>query len=240
MTPVVDPRVQASEGLRLVSGTDRTIRSTIDRVISTAFNVEICWMRSWCASVKSSVWVAVNDSNVASGAWASDRGQAYDAVMWGHRRPAWSTLVAAGLMGLVSLGFAGYALIVLSETNGGPVGSRDAVLLGLSGREESTATTIVVIVILVVSALTLGLTIGVLRRREGARHAALMTFGLLALLALAASLPGLMAVPPRSGARFGVLVGLADVAVVGLLLLPMTADDVEDAERTRGRAALRR
>jgi hypothetical protein len=144
-------------------------------------------------------------------------------------------------MGVVSTVFAVYAVVVLvTAGDGGLVASRDAVVLGISGREEGMATTMVVGVILVVSALTLSLTVGVLRRREGARHAALMTFGILGFLALAASLPGLTAVPQRSGAPFGVLVGLTDLGVVALLLLPATADDVEDAERERDRAAMRR
>jgi hypothetical protein len=144
-------------------------------------------------------------------------------------------------MGVVSTVFAVYAVVVLvTAGDGGLVASRDAVVLGISGREEGMATTMVVGVILVVSALTLSLTVGVLRRREGARHAALMTFGILGFLALAASLPGLAAVPQRSGAPFGVLVGLTDLGVVALLLLPATADDVEDAERERDRAAMRR
>ena len=157
------------------------------------------------------------------------------------RRPAPTTLAAAGVMGAVSIVFAAYAVAVLATMgDSGPVASREAVLLGISGREEHVATVLAAVVILAVSALTLGLTVGLLRRREGARHAALMTFGTLGFLALAASLPGLMATPQRSGAPFGVLTGLVDLGIVVLLLLPATADDVEDAERERERAALRR
>lgn len=157
--------------------------------------------------------------------------------MWGARPPARSTLAAAGLMGMTSLVFAAYALSVLASAgDGGVIGSRDAVLLGLSGREEGVATMMIVGVILGVSALTLGLAVGVLRRREGARHAALMTFGLLGFLALAASVPGVLSTPRRAGMPFGVLTGLVDLAVVALLLLPSTADDVEDAEHERERS----
>jgi len=161
--------------------------------------------------------------------------------MWGGRRPAPTTVAAAGVMGAVSIVFAAYAVAVLAtKGDSGPVASREAVLLGISGREEGVATIMVVVIILAVSALTLSLTVGVLRRREGARHAALMTFGTLGFVALAASLPGLMSTPPRPGARFGVLTGLVDLGIVVLLLLPATADDVEDAERERERAATRR
>ena len=161
--------------------------------------------------------------------------------MWGGRHPAPTTLAAAGLMGVVSIVFAAYGVAVLAiAADGGPAASRDAVLLGISGREEGVARTMVVGVILAVSALTLVLTVGVLRRREGARHAALMTFGLLGFLALAASLPGLMSSPQRAGAPFGVLTALVDLGVVALLLSPATADDVDDVERQRERAATRR
>lgn len=144
-------------------------------------------------------------------------------------------------MGIVSAVYVAYAVLVLRDSgDGGPVASRNAVLLGISGREEGVARIIVAIVILVVSALTVSLAVGVLRRRQGARHAALVTFGVLGLVALAASLPGLSADPPRPGAPFGLVTAIVDVAVVVLLLLPMTADDVDDAERDRERMALRR
>ncbi|HSJ43741.1 MAG TPA: hypothetical protein VK923_03560 [Euzebyales bacterium] len=161
--------------------------------------------------------------------------------MWRGRRPEPTTLAAAGMMGAVSIVFGAYGAAELPTAgDSGPVASRDAVLLGISGREEGVATVMAVVVILAVSALTLSLAVGVLRRREGARYAALMTFGMLGLLALAASLPGLMSTPPRSGAPFGVLTGLVDLGIVALLLLPATADDIEDAERARERAATRR
>lgn len=161
--------------------------------------------------------------------------------MWGGRRPARSTAMAVGLICIVSVGYAVYAVLVLRDAgDAGPVASRDAVVLGISGREEGVARVIVAIVILAVSALTVSLAVGVLRRRQGARHAALVTFGVLGLVAFAASLPGLAADPPRPGAPIGLATAIVDVAVVVLLLLPMTADDVEDAERDRERMALRR
>ena len=160
--------------------------------------------------------------------------------MWARHRPAWSTTAAAALMGTVSLVYAAYAVLALLDArDAGPIASRDAVLLGISGREAGVATPIIAIIILVVTALTSTLTVGVLRRGEGARHAALMTFGVLGALALAASLPGLQSVPPRAGAPFGVLTGIVDLVVVGLLLLRSTADDVEDAERFRERLRTR-
>lgn len=143
-------------------------------------------------------------------------------------------------MGTLTLAFVGYALLAAGAAGGGGAVSREALLLGLSGREESTATTMVIVLILVVSLLTLGLTVGVLRRREGARHAALMTFGMMGFVSLATSVPGLQAEPPRPGAPYGVLVGVLNVLVVVLLLLPSSAADVEDAEHDRARAVTRR
>ena len=161
--------------------------------------------------------------------------------MWGGRRPAPTTLAAAGIMGVLSMVYTAYGVAALTTAgDSGPVASRAAVLLGIDSREESVATMMAAGVILAVSALTLSLTVGLLRRREGARHAALMTFGVLGFLALAASLPGLMSTPQRPGAPFGVLTGVVDLAIVALLLLPATADDVEAAERERERAKTRR
>ncbi|CAN5917193.1 hypothetical protein BH23ACT10_BH23ACT10_23340 [soil metagenome] len=149
------------------------------------------------------------------------------------RRPAWSTIAAAGLMAVLTAVFATYAILALRGLSADDRTSRDALLLGLSGREESNATVIIAIVMLVVCLLTLTQCVGIVRRRQGARHAALMTFGVLGFVSLAAALPGLFAQPPSPNARYGVLAGFADIAVVVLLLLPLTADDVELAERER-------
>jgi hypothetical protein len=154
------------------------------------------------------------------------------------RGPSTSTVAAALAMGLVTVGFIVYAAIAIigvDPTNA----SRDAVVLGLSGREEGTATLLVSIAILALSMLTAMQCLGVARRRQGARHAALVTFGVLSFVSLAAGLTGLQAVPPAPNAWYGVLVGVVDAVVVALLLLPPTADDFELAERERDRRASR-
>jgi hypothetical protein len=154
------------------------------------------------------------------------------------RRPSASTVAAALAIGLVTVGFIVYAVIAIVGVDSTSA-SRDALLLGLSSREEGMATMIVSIVILALSLLTAMQCLGVARRKQGARHAALVTFGVLSFVSLAAGLPGLQAVPRAPNAWYGVLVGVLDALVVVLLLLPSTADDFELAERERDRRAAR-
>lgn len=174
-------------------------------------------------------------------AWNRRRRWRYDRRMEGDEHHAWSTRTAAGLMGLLTVAFGGYAILALLRVDTSRViASSDAALLGLNGQQETTVTVIIAAVILVVALLTLTLTLGVARRREGARHAAMLVFGTLAVLSLAAALPGLTARPPRPGAGYGLLVGMLDAAVVVLLALPATADDVDTATRARERRAVSR
>lgn len=157
------------------------------------------------------------------------------------RRPSWSTVTAASLMAAVTLIFAIYALSAVTSIVPDRIGaSRDAVLLGLDAQQENNATVIVAGLILAISALTAGLSVGVAMRREGARHGAMLVFGVLGFIALAAAIPGLQSNPPRPGAGYGVLVGLVDLAVVTLLLIPTTADDFSLIERERERELARR
>lgn len=157
------------------------------------------------------------------------------------RRPTWSTLTAAGLMAAVSLIFAVYALSAISGIVPDRISaSRDAILLGLDAQQANNATAMAAGLILAISVLTLSLSVGVALRRVGARHAAMLVFGVLGFISLAAAVPGLQSTPPRAGAGYGVLVGLVDIAAVGLLLMPTTADDFELVERERERQLARR
>lgn len=156
------------------------------------------------------------------------------------RPPSWSTVAAVAMMSVITGVFTTYAVAALRRPPGDATPSRDAVFLGLSGQQESNATTIAAILMLVVSVVTLAECIGVAQRRQSARHAALMTFGLLSFVSLAAALPGLTARPPSPNAAYGVLAGLADAAVVVLLLLPATMQDVELVELQRERSRVRR
>jgi hypothetical protein len=153
-----------------------------------------------------------------------------------HRRPAWPTLAAAIVVGVVTVGFVAYAVAALAGLDPTQVAaSREATQLGLDGRGERMVTLVTVALVLAVSIVTAAQGVGLLLRRPGARHAALLTFAVLGLLALVTAVPGTLVDPPRPAARWGVLTGLADLAVVVLLLLPATADDFELVERNRSR-----
>ncbi len=69
--------------------------------------------------------------------------------------------------------------------------------------------------VVVVSAITM---IGLMFAKEWAREAALVIYGVLGLVVLAASIGGLAADPPAPSAWTGVLVGVANLTIVGLLL----------------------
>jgi hypothetical protein len=154
------------------------------------------------------------------------------------RRPAWSTLAAAGLMGVVTLAFVTYAVTAVAELDFTRVAaSPEAARLGLDGARERMVTMVTAALVLALSLVSAAQGVGLLLRLEGARHAALLTFAVLGLLALAAAVPGVLADPPRPSAAWGVLTGMADVTVVALLLLPATADDFDLAERDRRRPA---
>jgi hypothetical protein len=85
----------------------------------------------------------------------------------------------------------------------------------------------------VVSALCLIVLIGILRRQQGARHAAIMIFAVMAFGVLAISLSGLSADPPSRNAAYGVVCGLINAVIAGLLLAPSTAEDFSEAEHAR-------
>jgi hypothetical protein len=153
-----------------------------------------------------------------------------------HGRPAWSTSTAAAAAAVVTVAFVVYAVAALAGLDPTQTSaSRDATMLGLDGRSERMVTTVTAVLVLAVSAVTAAQAVGLLLRREGARHAAMLTFGVLGLLALATAVPGLLIDPPRPAAGWGVLTGVVDLGVVVLLMLPTTADDFELAERWRSR-----
>jgi hypothetical protein len=77
----------------------------------------------------------------------------------------------------------------------------------------------------IVVILSIVIIIGLTFRGQWAREAAFVIYGFLALLVLAASLGGLAADPPAPSAWTGVLVGVADLAIVGLLMAPATSRD---------------
>ena len=103
-----------------------------------------------------------------------------------------------------------------------------------AGRIAANTSAIVGIAIGAVVLLSAIITVGLAFRSEWAREAALVIYGLLGFVAIAASLGGLAADPPAPSAWLGVLTGVADFAIVGLLLAPATARDFRG--RSRGNA----
>lgn len=110
------------------------------------------------------------------------------------------------------------------------------ILSGLSDGGSRQVRTYAIIgagLLLGLSLLALMLASGVFRRREGSQHAAIITFAILGLIAVGASVQGLAADPPAEGARVGLAVGLTNFAIVALLLTESSRTDFEYMESVR-------
>ena len=101
------------------------------------------------------------------------------------------------------------------------------------GGAASNASAIIGVVIGSVVILSLIIIIGLAFRRDWAREAGVVIYGLLGLMSIAVSLGGLSADPPAPSAWVGMLNGLANVAIVVLLLVPPTSRDFHNSGRTR-------
>lgn len=156
----------------------------------------------------------------------------------GEGRPAISTLSAAAVMVAVSVPYAWYGVATVT---GGAVADAGGPpeLFGITRQQAGVVSTLTGILMLVLTAVALGLAAGVLRRRDGARMGAIAVFGLLALLTLAAALPGVFSDPPAPNAVYGAVTGVANAVIVVLLSVGTTADDFGDAEHRRRRTAER-
>lgn len=117
--------------------------------------------------------------------------------------------------------------------------TRNALGMGASGSSQgaggaaSNASAIIGVVIGAVVILSLIIIIGLAFRRDWAREAGVVIYGLLGLMSVAVSLGGLSADPPAPSAWVGMLTGLANVAIVVLLLVPPTSRDFRSSGRTR-------
>jgi hypothetical protein len=100
-----------------------------------------------------------------------------------------------------------------------------------TGGAAANASAIIGLVIGIVVLLSTTIVIGLVFRGEWAREAGLVIYGVLGLLASAAAMGGLAADPPAPSAWFGLGVGLANFAIVGLLLAPATARSFRDHSR---------
>jgi hypothetical protein len=102
-----------------------------------------------------------------------------------------------------------------------------------SSGAAGNASALIGLVMGIVVILSIVIIIGLMFRGQWAREAAFVIYGFLALLALAASLAGLAADPPAPSAWTGVLVGVADLAIVGLLMAPATSRDFSSRPANR-------
>jgi hypothetical protein len=115
-----------------------------------------------------------------------------------------------------------------------------AIGLGLNPGQLRTFLAITSAVVLGLCVLTTILGIGVLRRREGVRHAAIGTFVVFAAITIPLAVSGLLAEDPSPGVLIGLTVGVADAGVVVFLLRRDTSIDFERAEQARARARAER
>lgn len=77
---------------------------------------------------------------------------------------------------------------------------------------------------------------GLIRRQSWARESAMVIYGFLGILSIAVSASGITADPPASSAWLGMLTGVANLTIVGLLLLRSTARDFDPILRLRSQA----
>jgi hypothetical protein len=162
-----------------------------------------------------------------------------------RRRPA-PTTVTAGVVALgVALSVTGFGLSALRTALDPVLDDATLSVLVESGAPGEARTLGIVgwisaVVTLGVAVLEVALGLGVLARRPWAREGGLVIFGLLGLLLTVVSLQGLSSTPRGENAPVGLALGLAHLAVVVLLALRRTGDDITDADATRRRTAFAR
>lgn len=105
------------------------------------------------------------------------------------------------------------------------------------GPGSTTLLAAIGVVILGLCAMTGAFGVGLLARREWAREGAMFVFGALGGVVLALSVGGLLS--GSADAPMGLLVGLADAAVTGLLLTGRVADDFDAAAKARALGRVR-
>jgi hypothetical protein len=148
-------------------------------------------------------------------------------------RPSHASIAYAGNLITALRGFLGaldpdrlqrdFGRGVLSAASGGSTAD--------AGGAAANASAIIAVVIGAVVLLSAIIIIGLAFRGEWAREAGLVIYGLLGLVAIAASLGGLAADPPAPSAWLGVFTGLANFTVVGFLLAPATSRDFKHRVR---------
>lgn len=153
-----------------------------------------------------------------------------------------TTLAAAVLILLVTAPFLVNAVTLARATSDEAdlrLQVREALILNNVNPGEREATNYaryLSIIMGVVSLVTIAIAVGIFRRREGAQHAGIVVFSVLALVSIGASVAGLNADPPAPRAGLGLMTGLGNAAITVLLLMRSTMDDIEGAESLRTRA----
>ena len=107
-----------------------------------------------------------------------------------------------------------------------------------AGGAAGNASGIVGVVIGAVVLVSAIIIVGLIFRRAWAREAGFMIYGLLGLVATAVSLGGIGADPPAPSAWVGLLNGVANFTIVGLLYAPATARDFRAHRRRRAVGSL--
>lgn len=156
-----------------------------------------------------------------------------------RRRFAPTTTAAIGVISTLTLVFAVFAIREISALNSGRSLESDEVLLGLTGDTADNATWLSAGLILVVCLMATGMVLGLARRNTGARYAAITLFLFLGCLSIGASVAGMTSTPPARNFGFGLLCGVVDLVIVGLLLAKPTALDFDQAEVDRQRRMAR-
>lgn len=116
----------------------------------------------------------------------------------------------------------------------------NAIGLGLNREETQNLKGMVAVVLLALCTVAAVLGIGVLRRREGVRHAAIGTFFVFAAITIPLAVTGIASEDPPPGVVIGLAIGVIDAVIVYLLARPQTMAEFERAEAQRDRVRAER
>jgi hypothetical protein len=152
-------------------------------------------------------------------------------------RPAGTTMAAAGVMLAMSVyyGISGARSLVLAA--GGAElefeTQRELTLIGLDPTRGAEVLAITGTVLAVLSVVATIAAVGLLARRGWAREAVGFLAAVFAFFAITVAIAGLGADPPAPRAWESLVMGVANLVVLGLILLRRTVADVSAAERWR-------
>lgn len=102
-----------------------------------------------------------------------------------------------------------------------------------AGAVAANASAIIGVVIGAVVLVSAIIVVGLAFRHQWAREAGMVIYGMLGLLTVAVAFGGFAADPPAPSAWVGMLTGVANLAIVGLLFAPATARDFNRRPKRR-------